>query len=181
MGDYNRSGRLPVTVYKSLEQLLGFEDYGMQGRTYRYFSGDPLYEFGYGLSYTSFRYTNLQIPTRIATNDPIEFSVDVTNTGNMDGDEVVQVYISHESLPFVTPIRSLKGFKRVSLKKGETKTIRFLLESDDLSVVKDDGRVIVMPCTIKMSVGGKQPDMQSLKQGTVVEKNVDLVGEPVNL
>lgn len=181
LGDYNPSGRLPVTVYKSLEQLLGFEDYGMQGRTYRYFSGDPLYEFGYGLSYTSFRYTNLQIPTRIATNDPIEFSVDVTNTGNMDGDEVVQVYISHESLPFVTPIRSLKGFKRVSLKKGETKTIRFLLESDDLSVVKDDGRVIVMPCTIKMSVGGKQPDMQSLKQGTVVEKNVDLVGEPVNL
>ena len=81
-----------LTVYKSLEQLLGFEDYGMQGRTYRYFSGDPLYEFGYGLSYTSFRYTNLQIPTRIATNDPIEFSVDVTNTGNMDGDEVVQVY-----------------------------------------------------------------------------------------
>ena len=180
-GDYNPSGRLPVTVYKSLEQLPGFEDYGMQGRTYRYFSGDPLYEFGYGLSYTSFRYTNLQIPTRIATNDPIEFSVDVTNTGNMDGDEVVQVYISHESLPFVTPICLLKGFKRVSLKKGETKTICFLLESDDLSVVKDDGRVIVMPCTIKMSVGGKQPDMQSLKQGTVVEKNVDLVGEPVNL
>ncbi|WP_195598077.1 glycoside hydrolase family 3 C-terminal domain-containing protein [Bacteroides cellulosilyticus] len=181
LGDYNPSGRLPVTVYKSLEQLPGFEDYGMQGRTYRYFSGDPLYEFGYGLSYTSFRYTNLQIPIRIATNDPLEFSVDVTNTGNMDGDEVVQVYISHEGLPFVTPIRSLKGFKRVSLKKGETKTIRFLLESDDLSVVKDDGRVIVMPCTIKMSVGGKQPDMQSLKQGTVVEKNVDLVGDPVNL
>lgn len=181
LGDYNPSGRLPVTVYQSLEQLPDFEDYSMKGRTYRYFSGRPLYEFGYGLSYTSFRYDNLKLPVRIATNEAVEVSVDVTNVGRMDGDEVVQVYISHEGLSFDTPIRSLKGFRRVSLKKGETKTVRFLLESDDLAVTTEEGHIVVMPCTVKIAVGGKQPDAVSLKRNAVVEKNIELVGNPVNL
>ena len=181
LGDYNPSGRLPVTVYQSLEQLPDFEDYSMKGRTYRYFSGRPLYEFGYGLSYTSFRYDNLKLPVRIATNEAVEVSVDVTNAGRMDGDEVVQVYISHEGLSFDTPIRSLKGFRRVSLKKGETKTVRFLLESDDLAVTTEEGHIVVMPCTVKIAVGGKQPDAVSLKRNAVVEKNIELVGNPVNL
>jgi len=181
LGDYNPSGRLPVTVYQSLEQLPDFEDYSMRERTYRYFSGKPLYEFGYGLSYTSFRYDNLKLPARITTNEAVEISVNVTNTGRMDGDEVVQVYISHEGLPFHTPIRSLKGFKRVTLKKGETKTVRFLLESDDLAVVTETGRVVVMPCTVRIAIGGKQPDAVSLKRNAVIEKSMELVGDSVNL
>lgn len=180
-GDYNPSGRLPVTVYRSLDQLPGFEDYSMKGRTYRYFTGKPLYEFGYGLSYTTFKYSNLTVPVSLPTNKATEVSVDVTNTGGMDGDEVVQLYLSYDGLPFETPIRSLKGFQRVSLKKGETRTVRFTLNSEELSVVSQEGRVLVMPCKVTVSVGGKQPDGAALKKGIVVKKQIDLVGEPVNL
>ena len=180
-GDYNPSGRLPVTVYKSLDQLPHFDDYSMQGRTYRYFTGIPLYEFGYGLSYTIFKYDNLIIPATLATNESVEVSVDITNSGSMDGDEVAQLYLSHDGLPFKTPIRSLKGFQRISLKKGETRTVHFTLNSEELSVVNQDGRVLVMPCKVTVSVGGKQPDGVALKKGIVVEKQMDLVGEPVNL
>lgn len=180
-GDCNPSGRLPVTVYKSLDQLPDFEDYSMKGRTYRYFTGKPLYEFGYGLSYTTFKYSNLMMPATLATNKSVEIAVDVTNSGKMDGDEVVQLYLSYSGLSFETPIRSLKGFQRVFLKKGETRTVHFTLNSEELSVVNQEGRVLVMPGKVTVSVGGKQPDSTALKSGVVVEKQMDLVGDPVNL
>lgn len=180
-GDYNPSGRLPITVYKSLGQLSDFEDYSMKGKTYRYFEGKPLYEFGYGLSYTTFKYSNLSLPTELPTNQSVEVTVDVTNTGKMGGDEVVQLYISHSGLPFNTPIRSLKGFQRVSLEQGETRKVRFTLNSEELAVVNEEGRILVMPGTIEIAVGGKQPDVKALNKATVVKKCINLIGNPINL
>ena len=180
-GDYNPSGRLPVTVYESLDQLADFADYSMKGKTYRYFEGKPLYEFGYGLSYTTFTYSNLSLPSELPTNQTVEVTVDVTNTGKMDGDEVVQLYTSHSGLAFDTPIRSLKGFQRVFLKKGETKKVSFTLRSEELAVVNDEGRILVMPGTVEIAVGGKQPDPKSVSKATVVKKNMNLVGNIVNL
>ena len=180
-GDYNPSGRLPVTVYRSIDQLPDFTDYSMKGRTYRYFAGDALYEFGYGLSYTTFEYTDLKVPERRETNKAVEISVKVTNTGNRDGDEIVQLYVSRHGLPFETPIRSLKGFKRISLKKGEARVVSFMLQPEELAVVDDEGRIWAMPGEVLLSIGGKQPDKKSLENKKVIEKKIELTGEKINL
>lgn len=180
-GDYNPSGRLPVTVYRSIDQLPDFTDYGMKGRTYRYFAGDALYEFGYGLSYTAFEYTDLKVPERKETNKAVEISVKVTNTGNRDGNEIVQLYVSRHGLPFETPIRSLKGFKRISLKKGEARVVSFTLQPEELAVVDDEGRIWAMPGEVLLSIGGKQPDKKSLENKKVIEKKIELTGEKINL
>ena len=127
-GDYNPAGRLPVTFYKSVAQLPDFEDYSMKGRTYRYFTQQPLYPFGYGLSYTTFRYDNARLSaTEIEAGQPVTLSFDLSNTGKMDGDEVAQVYIKNPNDP-EGPIKALKGFKRVHLKAGETQTVSIELE-----------------------------------------------------
>ena len=180
-GDYNPSGRLPVTVYRSIDQLPDFTDYSMKGRTYRYFAGNALYEFGYGLSYTTFEYTDLKVPERRETNKAVEISVKVTNTGNRDGDEIVQLYVSRHGLPFETPIRSLKGFKRISLKKGEARVVSFTLQPEELAVVDDEGRIWAMPGEVLLSIGGKQPDKKSLENKKVIEKKIELTGEKINL
>ncbi|HVN04190.1 MAG TPA: glycoside hydrolase family 3 C-terminal domain-containing protein [Bryobacteraceae bacterium] len=119
-GDYNPGGRLPVTFYKSEDQLPPFDDYSMKGRTYRYFEGEPLYPFGYGLSYTTFAYSNLRAPDGVSANSPIQVSVDVENTGQRAGDEVVQLYIKHPGV-----VRELAGFERVTLQPGEKRTVAF--------------------------------------------------------
>ena len=180
-GDYNPSGRLPVTVYRSIDQLPDFTDYSMKGRTYRYFAGAALYEVGYGLSYTTFEYTDLKVPERRETNKAVEISVKVTNTGNRDGDEIVQLYVSRHGLPFETPIRSLKGFKRISLKKGEARVVSFTLQPEELAVVDDEGRIWAMPGEVLLSIGGKQPDKKSLENKKVIEKKIELTGEKINL
>ena len=114
-GDFSPAGRLPVTFYKSVDQLPPFEDYSMAKRTYRYFDGEPLYPFGYGLSFTSFAYTNARVDhAKISAKDGAKISVDVTNTGAMAGDEVVQLYLTHPGVAGA-PIRALKGFQRVHL------------------------------------------------------------------
>ena len=157
-GDYNPAGRLPVTYYKSVEQLPAFEDYDMAGRTYRYFHGTPLFPFGYGLSYTTFNYGNLQLPKEVKMNDqPMKVSVDVTNTGEMDGDEVVQLYLTDEKASTPRPIRQLEGFKRIHLKKGETKTVSFLMSPRQLSMINKNDLRVVEPGWFNISVGGKQP------------------------
>jgi beta-glucosidase len=127
-GDYNPAGRLPVTYYKSVDQLPAFENYDMDGRTYRYFHDTPLYPFGYGLSYTTFKYSNLKMPATVKVGEPVNVQVDVTNTGTRDGDEVVELYITDEKASTPRPIRQLEGFSRISLKKGETKTVEFVLD-----------------------------------------------------
>ncbi|PTN09580.1 glycoside hydrolase family 3 C-terminal domain-containing protein [Mangrovibacterium marinum] len=156
-GDYNPAGRLPVTYYKSVEQLPPFEDYNMDGRTYRYFTQEPLYPFGFGLSYTTFNYSNLQISPNILMGDKVAVSVDVTNTGDLDGDEVVQLYLTDEKASTPRPIRQLEGFKRVHLKKGETKTVNFNLEPRQLSMINSKDARVVEPGWFTVSVGGEQP------------------------
>jgi beta-glucosidase len=133
-GDYNPAGRLPLTFYKSVNDIPDFENYNMDGFTYRYFKGTPLYPFGYGLSYTSFEYGAPQLSNaEISNGENLTVSVEVTNTGNLAGEEVVQLYIADKSSADPRPIKDLRGFERISLEAGETKTVEFELSSRDLS------------------------------------------------
>jgi len=157
-GDYNPAGRLPVTFYKSVNDLPPFEDYNMEGRTYRYFRGQPLYPFGHGLSYTRFSYSGLAIePARIQPGDSVKLTVQVENTGKISGDEVVQVYLTDKEAAFPVPIRALKGFKRISLEPGEKKNLSFFLAPRDMSVIDNNGRRVIEPGKFVVTVGGKQP------------------------
>jgi beta-glucosidase len=156
-GDYNPGGRLPVTFYKSAEQLPPFADYAMKGRTYRFFKGEPLYPFGYGLSYTTFSYGNLKIPQQVGTGDEVPVSVEVHNTGSRAGEEVVELYVSHRDGLAHEPIRSLKAFRCVPLRAGETRTVEFRLSSRQFSLIDTEGRRVAAPGAFDISVGGQQP------------------------
>ena len=125
-GDYNPSGSLPVTFYKNVEQLPDFENYDMTNRTYRYFTGKPLFPFGYGLSYTTFNYGEVQLPASAKVNETIKVSVPVTNSGKMDGDEIVQVYIKKQG-DEEGPIKALRAFKRVHIPAGKTVNVELEL------------------------------------------------------
>ncbi len=131
-GDYNPGGKLPVTFYKSVNQLPLFTNYSMENRTYRYFKGQPLYPFGYGLSYTKFKFKNLKIDKKfLFPGDSTYVSVDLSNTGKLKGDEVVQLYI--KAGKDTQTVKTLKGFKRVSLNPGETKEVQFKITPEKLS------------------------------------------------
>ncbi|BBE19537.1 beta-glucosidase [Aquipluma nitroreducens] len=156
-GDYNPAGRLPVTYYKSVDQLPAFENYDMEGRTYRYFRQSPLYPFGFGLSYTNFTYTDLNLPKEVKMGEDVTVSVKVTNTGDRDGDEVVQLYLTDEKASTPRPIRSLEGFKRISLKKGESQIVSFTLVPRQLSMINDKDKQVVEPGFFTIAVGGEQP------------------------
>ncbi|HUC82548.1 MAG TPA: glycoside hydrolase family 3 C-terminal domain-containing protein, partial [Flavisolibacter sp.] len=169
-GDYNPSGRLPVTFYKNDKDLGDFNDYNMANRTYRYFKGQPLYGFGYGLSYTSFRYDGMKAAP---ANKMMNVTVNVTNSGKMDGEEVVQLYILNRDKTIAAPIKALKGFQRVFLKAGETKAVKFTLTSEDLSVLDDNGNPKPLK-NIILSVGGRQPDANTVKAKQTVQAVVRL-------
>jgi beta-glucosidase len=156
-GDYNPAGRLPVTFYKSTDQLPPFTDYNMRGRTYRYFAGEPLYPFGYGLSYTTFAYSNLRLPASVRAGENVAVTVDVRNTGQRDGEEVVELYVTDVQAGAPVPIRSLQGFQRISLKAGETERLSFSLTPRQLSLIDLQNRRVVEPGVFEVSVGGKQP------------------------
>jgi beta-glucosidase len=156
-GKNNPAGRLPVTFYKDVHQLPQFEDYSMKGRTYRYFEGEPLWPFGYGLSYTTFSYSDLTLPNAtINAGDPLDASVTVTNSGKLAGDEVVQLYLKFPDVPGA-PIRALRGFQRVHLEAGASQKVEFHLNPRDLSMVTDLGDIIVAQGKYTVSVGGGQP------------------------
>jgi beta-glucosidase len=156
-GKNNPAGRLPVTFYQDVHQLPHFEDYSMKGRTYRYFEGEPLWPFGYGLSYTTFSYSDLTLPnSTINAGDPLDASVNVTNTGKVAGDEVVQLYLEFPDVPGA-PIRALRGFQRVYLEPGASQKVEFHLSPRDLSMVSDLGDIIVAERKYTVSVGGGQP------------------------
>ena len=132
-GFYNPAGRLPVTFYRSVDDLPPFENYDMQGRTYRYFSGEPLYPFGHGLSYSEFRYGQIELSgDRVAAGDTVRISLELMNAGPYDGDEVVQLYVRDLDSAQPQPIKSLRGFKRVFLNAGETVTVTIPLAVSDL-------------------------------------------------
>jgi beta-glucosidase len=157
-GDYNPGGRLPVTFYKSVDQLPPFTDYRMEGRTYRYFKGAPLYPFGFGLSYTNFKYDNLRLSSpRIRAGQNLKVTAEVANAGDRAGDEVVQLYVTHIGASVPVPIRSLAGIERVFLKPGQKQKITFTLSAEQMSVIDDRGKRIVEPGKFLISVGGKQP------------------------
>ena len=156
-GDFSPAGRLPVTFYKSVEQLPPFDDYSMSNRTYRYFKGQPLYPFGFGLSYTSFKYSNLHVSkSSISPNEPVTVSVDVTNRGGRAGDEVVELYLTHEGIAGA-PERALKGFQRIHLAQGQTRHVEFTLRDRALGVVDESGRHRIVPGRVDVWVGGGQP------------------------
>lgn len=171
-GDYNPAGRLPVTYYKSISQLPDFENYNMQGRTYRYFKGVPLYSFGYGLSYTKFSYSNLKLSeTKIKPDENLKISVEVSNTGSIAGDEVVQLYVKELKSAYEIPVRCLQGFKRINLLPGERKTVDFVLTPGQFSVIDDENERIVEPGEFEISIGGKQPS----QQGSADVKNIETI------
>ena len=130
----------------------------MKGRTYRYFSGKPLYPFGYGLSYTTFSYGNLDLrQTTVNAGDPVNADVTVTNTGKLAGDEVVQLYLEFPAVPGAPQI-ALRGFQRIHLEPGEHRTVHFELKNRDLSMVTDAGQPIIASGDYTISIGGGQPD-----------------------
>ena len=173
-GDYNPSGRLPITFYKTVNDLPDFEDYSMDNRTYRYFKGEPLYPFGFGLSYTSYVYNKLSVINTQKTNGRITVTASVTNTGKMAGEEVVQLYLSHKNAAYKTAIRALKGFQRIALKPGETKTVSFTLTSNELTEVNADGKVVPLKGNIVFSAGGGQPTGELLRSNKVLQQQISL-------
>ena len=156
-GANNPAGRLPVTFYTGLDQLPAFDDYSMAHRTYRYFDGKPLYGFGYGLSYTTFAYSNVKLSTpTLHAGDTLTVEADVKNTGKRAGEEVAELYLVPPSTG-VSPKLALDGFTRVSLAPGETKHITFTLDPRTLSQVDGKGVRAVTPGSYKIAVGSAQP------------------------
>jgi beta-glucosidase len=157
-GDYNPGGRLPVTFYKSVDQLPPFEDYRMAGRTYRYFKDEPLYPFGFGLSYTKFQYDNLKFSANmLKAGDKLTVTAEVRNVGERAGDEVVQLYLTDVAANVPVPIRSLSGVRRVFLKPGEKKNVSFELTGEQMSLIDESGKRLIEPGEFLVAVGGKQP------------------------
>ena len=156
-GDNNPSGRLPVTFYKSVSQLPLFTDYSMKNRTYRYFTGTPLYPFGYGLSYSTFSFTHLRLSAAsIQAGAGLKVDADVTNTSKRDGSEVAELYLSFPKSTYA-PIRALRGFTRVDIPAGQTRHLHFTLTPRDLSEVNQSGARVLVPGTYRVSIGGGQP------------------------
>jgi beta-glucosidase len=167
VGNYNPAGRLPVTFYRATSDLPHFESYEMAGRTYRYFEGEPLYPFGHGLSYTTFDYSNLRVSGR-ALSSMVTISVDVSNTGRRTGDEVVQLYVTHLNSRVERPIKSLRGFERITLEPGERQTLTFDLAPSDVAywdAEREDW--VVEPGRIQVQIGASSADIRLTSEITV--------------
>ncbi|MCG2614302.1 glycoside hydrolase family 3 C-terminal domain-containing protein [Terrimonas sp. NA20] len=174
-GDYNPAGRLPVMFYKNDQDLPGFSSYAMDGRTYRYFKGTPLYPFGFGLSYTTFNYAAVKAPARLKKGEKLSISCKVTNTGKRNGEEVVQVYASYPGATGKAPLRMLKGFKRVALKAGETQAVTFTLNAEDLMLINEkDGSQYQPTGKLRISIGGGQPDVKNKTTSNVIDQFVTI-------
>jgi hypothetical protein len=181
-GDYNPAGRLPVTFYKSLDQVPDFENYNMEGRTYRYLKEEPLYPFGYGLSYTRFHYSSLKIePGQPETGENIKVSVCVKNKGKVPGDEVVQLYIGDLKATAPVPIRQLAGFQRIRLKPDEKKVVTFHLNPRQFAFWDDSGKWLVEPGDFEISVGGCLPSHKFEKRSgsKVLTKQIKMNGKKI--
>jgi beta-glucosidase len=175
-GDYNPGGRLPVTFYKSVNDLPDFSDYKMDNRTYRYFKGEPLFPFGYGLSYTTFKYSNLRMNKSYNAGDTVKVTVEVKNTGKIAGDEVVQLYLSDLSSPVPVPVRALKGFKRINLLPGEVKIVSFSLAPDSFSIIDEQNKRVIKPGIFGITVGGNQPKAAAgVKEPGILKAEITLL------
>lgn len=176
-GRYNPSGKLPVTFYRSDADLPPLEDYSMTNRTYRYFEGDVLYPFGYGLSYTSFKFKNLSCPQSVQIGDSLTVKVEVSNTGKRAGEEVVQLYLSHRQIDRTAPRCQLAGFEKVALKPGEKRTVEFKLSSRQLAFVDEAGSIGTQPGTVTVEVGNVCPSAPQRFTGNILSRPMELKGE----
>jgi beta-glucosidase len=161
----NPGGRLPVTFYRAVSDLPDFTDYSMENRTYRYFAGQPLYPFGFGLSYTTFTYHNLQVtPQEVTAGDPVSVQVEVENSGGLLGDEVVQLYLRDVEASLPVPLLQLQGLTRIRLAPGERQTVQFTLTAEQMSFVDEDGNWVLEPGEFTVWAGGRQPDLKAATQ-----------------
>ena len=157
-GDVSPAGKLPVTFPRSLNQLPPFEDYSMNGRTYRYMTAEPLYPFGFGLSYSCFEYSDLQLEkTELAPGESLNIRVTLSNSGGRDSGEVVQFYLSDLQASTIVPLHHLVGFERVSLKAGESCNLRFTITPEMMSFYDEDGKLTLEPGEFRLEVGGCSP------------------------
>lgn len=177
-GDYNPSGKLPVTFYTKDSDLPAFNSYEMKNRTYRYFDGQVLYPFGYGLSYTKFEYSPIQMPASIKAGENMEVSITVKNTGKTDGEEVVQLYISHDNngTNRQLPLYALKSFERISLKAGESKSVTFKLSPREMALADEDGVLKMTKGKSKLYIGGTSPTKTSAEKLPLVETQFEITG-----
>ncbi|RAK69336.1 glycoside hydrolase family 3 N-terminal domain-containing protein [Hymenobacter edaphi] len=169
------SGKLPITFPKSLDQLPAYEAYGMQGRTYRYMTAEPMYPFGFGLSYATFTYSGLKLPRKAAKGKPVDVEVTVTNTGSVAGEEVVQLYLTHtapKGQP--NPLYSLKSFRRVPLAPGARQTVRFTLTPEQLARIDEQGRRVAPTGPVTLAVGGALPSARSQQLGAAAPATAQL-------
>lgn len=161
-----------MTFYQSDSDLPDFNDYSMTNRTYRYFKGEPLYGFGYGLSYTTFKYSKLKLPANVTRGNIIPVTVSVTNTGNRDGEEIAELYVSYEKGTTLTPVRALKGIQRIHLKAGEKKQVNFRLTAEELAILDENGETMLPAGKMLVTVGGSQPDAATAASGKTVAKTI---------
>lgn len=183
-GDYSPAGRMPITVVKSEEDLAPIEDYNMKGRTYRYLEKEPLYPFGYGLSYTKFDYYNLKLSSKqVEAGKELEVKVNVKNIGDRESNEVIQLYLKDIEASVAVPKYSLQGFKRINLKPGEDKTVSLTLKPRQMAVIDEDGKRVLEPGQFKVFVGGCQPDdlSQKLSGVKVLEETFEVIGKNLEL
>ncbi|HTR28005.1 MAG TPA: glycoside hydrolase family 3 C-terminal domain-containing protein [Puia sp.] len=160
------SGKLPVTFPRSYDQLPPFDSYSMKGRTYRFMTTDPLYPFGFGLSYTSFFYSGLTVSKpKIRRGETLTAEVTLTNTGKYASDEVAEMYLTHENAGDSAALFALKGFQRVSLAPGDSIRLHFTLTPDQLSVVDSKGMKVELPGKIRISIAGSLPSRRSEELG----------------
>jgi beta-glucosidase len=165
-GDISPSGKLPMTFPMSLAQLPAFDDYSMDKRTYRYMTDDPLYPFGFGLSYSRFEYAELKLESKtIRSGDPLEFSFLLKNAGDCDAAEVVQVYLSDMQAAAKVPLHHLVGFEKVTLTAGGSREIKFTLTPEMMSFYNDEGKLTLEPGAFRLEVGGCSPGKRGQELG----------------
>ncbi len=164
-GDAVPSGRLPLTFPKSVDDLPPYEDYSMAGRTYRYMEKEPLFPFGFGLSYTTFEYSDLELESAVKKGESVKATVTIKNTGSVKAEEIVQLYISDVDASVTVPNMSLKDFKRVKLWPGESKKVRFTITPELMQIVDNDGKRIIEKGEFNVMIGGSVPIQRSLDLG----------------
>jgi len=165
-GDVSPSGKLPITFPKSLEQLPPFDDYSMDGRTYRYMTQDPLYPFGFGLSYSTFEYSDLKLEkNKVTLGDSLNLSLTLKNNGPSDAAEVVQFYLSDLEASTIVPLHHLIGFERIELKAGQSRNVKFSITPEMMSFINDDGKLTLEPGGFRLEVGGCSPGKRGQELG----------------
>jgi beta-glucosidase len=183
-GDFSPSGKLPITFYRTTEELPDFKDYSMKNRTYRYMENEALYPFGYGLSYTKFEYSNLSVSKdTIQAGKTVEFKAVVRNIGNYESDETVQLYLKDVEASVDVAKWQLRGIRKVHLKPGEEKEVSFELAARQMALINNDGKCILEPGDFEVFIGGSQPDERSLKLANtnVLKGNFKVTGKELEL